>query len=242
MSELGTAAPVVGITTYGVHADWTVWRDDSVLTPRTYVDAVLAAGGAPLLLPCIAPEHVVDRYLDLLDAVMLIGGEDICGIHSGREESVEVHAAHSDVRDAFELALARGAWERDLPVLGICRGAQLLNVARGGTIIEDLPGAGASRDHLVERGVFNDHQVALLDGTLGASLLGSSTAVPSHHRQAVDRLGEGLLVSGRAEDGVVEAIEAEERRFVLGVQWHPEEGDDPTLFEALVEAKQTRRV
>lgn len=230
-------APVIGMSTYAVYADWTAWADHAVLTPRSYVDCLLGAGGVPLLLPPIGPEAgVVDALLDRVDAIVLVGGEDVCGTWSGRTETDEQHAPHSDERDAFEIAIAQSAWERDMPLLGICRGSQVLNVALGGTLIEDLPTAGASREHLLDRGTFNDHKVEIEPGSLGARLYGLEADVPSHHHQAIDSVGEGLLVTGRAPDGVVEIVEAADRTFTLGVQWHPEEGEDMVLFEALVEA------
>ena len=229
--------PVIGISTYSVHADWRAWKADAALTPRTYVNRVVHAGGIPLLFPNVVPqEDAINAMLDRVDGVVLIGGEDMCGVWSGREEADSQHAGHCDERDSFEVALARQAWERDVPLLGICRGAQVLNVSRGGTLIEDLPTAGASREHLIERGTFNLHEVDLSSGSLAEHMYGTTARVPSHHHQAVDRTGEGLTVTGRARDEVVEVIEGSERRFAIGVQWHPEEGEDMILFEELVNA------
>jgi gamma-glutamyl-gamma-aminobutyrate hydrolase PuuD len=229
--------PIVGISTYSVYADWGVWRDLASLTPRTYIDCVARAGGLPVQLPNaeIGLQHI-DALLDRLDAVVLVGGEDMCGGWSGREEDPEQHAAHCELRDRFEVELARRAWQRDLPILGICRGAQALNVSRGGTLVEDLPTAGASSEHLIERGVFNSHEVRFERGTRIEVLYGTSAHVPSHHHQAIDRVGEGLRVTGRARDGVIEAVEGSDQRFALGVQWHPEEDEDIVLFDALVQA------
>ena len=229
--------PVIGISTYSVHADWRSWKGDAALTPRTYLNCVVRSGGIPLLLPNVVPqEDAIDALLCRVDGVVLIGGEDMCGVWSGREEAESQHASHCDERDSFEVTLARRAWERDVPLLGICRGAQVLNVSRGGTLIEDLPMAGASREHLTERGTFNLHEVDLSGGSLAERMYGTTARVPSHHHQAVDRVGEGLMVTGRARDEVVEVIEGSERRFAMGVQWHPEEGADMILFEELVKA------
>jgi len=237
----GEVGPLIGISTYSVDADWKVWRGHSGLTPRTYTNCVLRCGAVPLLLPAVPAEpSLVERILEPLDGIVLIGGEDVCGVFSGREESEAVHAHHSEERDAFEIALAQSAWERDLPALGICRGAQVLNVARGGTLIEDLPTAGAADYHLLDRGSFNPHPVEFEQGTTVSGLFGPSTVVPSHHHQAIDELGEGLIVSGRAEDSVIESVEAPGKHFFVGVQWHPEEGEDMTIFEALVEATAVR--
>lgn len=234
--------PLVGLSTYSVDADWKAWADNSSLTPNSYVRCLATSGAVPVLLPSLGPAvSAPDRLLDALDAVVLIGGGDVCGRRSGRDEDAAAHAAHSDQRDDFEIALAQGAWERDLPLLGICRGMQVLNVARGGTLIEDLASAGASSEHLIDRGVFNRHAVEFEPGSRAAEMFGPRTVVPSHHHQAVDRLGEGLVTTGVAEDAVIESVEGSGKHFVLGVQWHPEEGEDMTLFEALVEATAVRR-
>lgn len=235
------SAPLVAVSTYSVDADWKVWATTASLTPNTYLERLDQAGAVPILLPSrMVSMSRVDQLLDAVQAVVLIGGEDICGVPEGRAEAAEAHAAHNPERDAFEVALAQRAWERDIPLLGICRGMQVLNVARGGTLIENLPGAGTSSEHLIERGVFNSHAVDVSPGTKVSELFGERVLVPSHHHQAVDHLGEGLTVSGRASDSVIEAVEAPTKGFFLGVQWHPEESEDLTLFEALVEATAVR--
>jgi putative glutamine amidotransferase len=229
--------PLVAVSTYSVAADWVVWSASSSLTPNTYLDRLDRAGALPVMLPSLTAEPaVVDRLLDAVSAVVLIGGEDICGRAAGRDEAEADHAAHNPERDRFEIALAQRAWERDVPTLGICRGMQVLNVARGGTLIPDLPSVGASPDHRVEPGVFTDHPVAVEPDSRLWELFGEQATARSHHHQAIDRVGDGLRVTGRAPDAVVEAVEDPTRRFFLGVQWHPEESDDLTLFEALVEA------
>ena len=233
----GQAVPVVGVSTYSVFADWKDWAGDSALTPANYVRCLHHAGGAAVLLPSLSLGDVsVDILLDRVDALVLVGGEDICGVRSGRSESEETHREHCDERDAFEIELAQRAWERDLPTLGICRGAQILNVALGGTVVEDVFSAGADRYHRLQRGQFNDHVVNLDEGSLGSKLYGPTATVPSHHHQAVEVVAEDLVVTGRAPDGVIEVIEGPGRRFVIGVQWHPEEGEALALFEGLVEA------
>ena len=233
--------PIVGISTYAVYADWEAWKADCILTPRAYVDRVVAAGGVPLLLPPqLAQQGEVDRIISMLDALVLIGGEDVCGTWSARDETPEDHVHHNVERDAFEVAMAQAAWAADLPLLAICRGSQVLNVSRGGTLIEDLVAAGASEIHRKTQGVFHEHSVAYdADQTLRGSY-DTSALVPSHHHQAIDALGDGLNVVGVAEDGVIEAVEAVDRHFVVGVQWHPEESNRDLLFPALVEAAQTR--
>ncbi|MFW0153998.1 gamma-glutamyl-gamma-aminobutyrate hydrolase family protein [Mycobacterium sp. smrl_JER01] len=233
--------PLIGISTYAVYADWVDWKANCVLTPRTYVDKISDAGGVPILLPPqISDVGAIQTVVDLVDALVLIGGEDVCGTWSGREESEESHADHSHERDRFEVALIQAAWKADLPVLGVCRGLQVLNVSRGGTLIEDLPSAGASDVHRLTRGTFNEHPVVFDSEHLSRGYYDPSAPVLSHHHQAIDVLGDGLVVVGRAEDEVIEAVEGVDRRFMIGVQWHPEEGIDGRLFRALVEAARER--
>lgn len=240
-SNLGHSGPIVGISTYAVHADWVSWKADCLLTPRTYVDKVVAAGGLPLLLPPqLAEQGEVDRIISLLDALVLIGGEDMCGTWSAREETPEDHAHHNVERDTFEVAMAQAAWAVDLPLLGVCRGAQVLNVSRGGTLVHDLVAAGASDIHRKMLGVFHEHSVAFDANQERRGAYDFTALVPSHHHQAIDALGDGLIVVGVAEDGVIEAVEAVGRHFVVGVQWHPEESTSDLLFPALVDAARKR--
>lgn len=241
ISDLSGGRPIVGISTYAVHADWVSWKADCLLTPRTYVDKVVTAGGLPLLLPPqLADLGEVERVISLLDALVLIGGEDMCGTWSAREETPEDHAHHNVERDTFEVAMAQAAWAVDLPLLGVCRGAQVLNVSRGGTLIDDLVAAGASDIHRKTRGVFHEHSVAYDVTQVRRGAYDPAVLVPSHHHQAIDTLGDGLNVVGVAEDGVIEAVEAVDRLFVIGVQWHPEESTSDLLFPALVGAARTR--
>jgi anthranilate synthase component 2/putative glutamine amidotransferase len=233
--------PLIGVTTYQEAATHGRWTEEAVFTPRTYTACLSDAGGAPVLLPPSLSngQGALPEVIDRLDGLMLIGGEDVCGQVYGREETEEEHGreVHNPARDALEVEATRCAWETGLPILAICRGIQLLNVALGGTLVPDLVGAGASDEHRLVQGSFHDHLVEFEPGTLAYQLLGPATQVPSHHHQAVERVADVLRVSGRSQDGVVEAAEAGDGRpFVLGVQWHPEEGQDPTLFAAFVEA------
>ncbi len=233
-AEPGGSGPVIGITTYSVLADWADWPQLAVLTPQTYTTCIVNAGASPMLLPPASNPGALSR----LDGLMLIGGEDVCGRSYGRTESDQEHVEyrHHPERDAFEIAATRWAWARDVPILAICRGIQVLNVALGGSLIGDLFSSGASPGHRLERGVFHDHRVTFDAGSALHRLYGEGTRVPSHHHQAIDELADDLLVTGRAEDGVIEAVEAANKRFVVGVQWHPEEGDGAMLFETFVES------
>jgi putative glutamine amidotransferase len=232
------SSPLIGLTTYAEVADWANWPQPVVLTPANYVASVVAAGGSPVLLPSGSADAAdVAEMLARLDGVILIGGDDICGEHYGRTEDPDEHAhqRHRSERDAYEISLARQAWEADVPLLAVCRGVQVLNVALGGTLIPDLFSAGYAREHRIQRGVFNHHPVTLDPESQLGRLLGRRPEVPSHHHQAIDRLAEGLLATGWAQDGVIEAIEAPGRKFIVGVQWHPEEGKDMSVFEALIQ-------
>jgi putative glutamine amidotransferase len=234
--------PVIGICAALERARWGVWDKSAALTPLSYIEAVQRAGGIALILP--PDEYVVaqpGQVLDLLDGLMLAGGADI-------DPSSYGEAAHPQTidtvpeRDAFEIALTRAAIERDLPVLGICRGMQLINVARGGTLLQHVPELVGHEDHRRVVGSFDgaDHDVELEPGTLAALAAGEvAHATKSHHHQAVDRIGEELLVTGHSTlDGLPEAIELADRRFVLGVQWHPEADPASAVIESFVRASE----
>ena len=226
-----SARPVVGITTYVVPAAWSAWRLDAALVPWMYVTAVERAGARALLVP--PSEEGVSEALDALDGVVLSGGSDLDPGLYGQEP----HPETNDVvphRDRAELALLRAALERDMPVLAICRGSQVLNVALGGDLVQHLPDVLGHERHKHTPGVFADHDVDVERETRLAAVLGDRAGVKSHHHQGLGRLGAGLRVAARAEDGTIEAVEDPSRRFALGVLWHPEAGEDAKLFEALV--------
>jgi putative glutamine amidotransferase len=216
--------PVIGLCAAIERARWSVWDDAAVLLPRAYPIAVQRAGGLALVLP---PDPAAvgdpDETLDLLDGLLLAGGADY---------------GEYPERDAYELALATRAMERDLPFLGVCRGMQLMNLARGGTLIEHLPDALGHEDHRATPGAFGDHDVRLAAGSLAARAAGSELhPTKSHHHQGVDTIGAGLEVTGWASiDDLPEAIEDPSRRFALGVQWHPEADPVGAEIAALVEA------
>jgi putative glutamine amidotransferase len=228
----------IGICTSLEPVRFGVWNEVAAFTPYSYVQAVQRAGGMALLLaPDPAVAQAPDRMLDLLDGLILAGGADMDPATYGQEPHPTVDA-FNPVRDAFELALASRALERDLPLLGICRGMQVLNVARGGTLIQHLPDVVAHDDHRRTAGTFagNDHDVTLEPGSLAERAAGEALhPTKSHHHQAIDRLGEGLTVTGWAtRDRLPEAVEDPERRFALGVQWHPEADDTSRVVGALV--------
>jgi putative glutamine amidotransferase len=228
--------PIVGITTYVVPASFGVWQLDSALVPHDYVLAVERAGGRPLLVP---PSPAgVEETLDSVDGLIFSGGSDLDPELYGQD----AHPETKDVvraRDDAELALLRGALDRDLPVLAICRGSQVLNVALGGDLVQHLPDVVGDGAHKHTPGVFADHEVELDAESRLGGLLGERAPVKSHHHQGLGRVGEGLRATAHAEDGTVEGLEATGRRFAVGVLWHPEAGEDARLFEELVD--QARR-
>jgi putative glutamine amidotransferase len=233
------SAPIVGICAAIERVSWGVWDGYEVtLAPRAYVRAVQRAGARALVLP--PDEAAVAEpalLLDLVDALILAGGADIDPATYGAQADAETTGSWPE-RDRFELALARGALERDMPVLGICRGMQLLNVALGGTLDQHLPRSIGAEAHRALAGTFSKHEVRLEPDSLACTAAGTEGFVVwSHHHQGVDRLGEGLRVSGRSEgDELVEAIELPGKRFALGVIWHPEEDEDSRVIASLVEA------
>jgi putative glutamine amidotransferase len=228
--------PVIGICAVRERARWSFWDQVAHLVADSYVASVQRAGGVAVLLPVDvrAPAELLER----IDGLLLIGGADIDpGVYGTPREPV-TEATYRE-RDEFEIALLHGAIERRLPVLGICRGMQLMNVALGGTLEQDLVSPDGSHPHRRAVGTFEgtDHFVKLEPGTLTSAAAGEeSTLARCHHHQAVGRLGEGLIVSGRSDDGVIEAIEAEDGRWLIGVQWHPEADERSRLFSALHEA------
>jgi putative glutamine amidotransferase len=236
--------PIIGLCAAVETPSWGVWTAPAHLLPREYADAVQRAGGMALLLP---PDPRAagdpDEVLDLLDGLILAGGSDVDPAAYGAERHPETRGC-SQERDAFEMALAARAVERDLPLLGICRGMQVLNVARGGTLLQHLPESHGHEEHRRNPGSFEGagHLVRLAPGSLVARAAGEDVHTTlSHHHQGVDAIGEGLVISGFSEvDDLPEAIELPDQRFVLGVQWHPEVDETSRLVAALVDEAAAR--
>jgi putative glutamine amidotransferase len=235
--------PVIGICTAIERASWGAWQVACNLSPRSYSLTVQAAEGMALLLPPddVAAEHP-EELLGLLDGLMLAGGCDVDPATYGARQHPETTGTWPE-RDRFELALAYAALERDMPVLGVCRGMQMLNVACGGTLQQHLPDVVGHEGHRHTPGTFSDHDVRLEEGSLAARAVGDRhTAVKSHHHQGLDEIGEGLVAVGWSPgDETVEAIELPGKPYALGVLWHPEEDERSNVIGSLVDAAREYR-
>lgn len=228
----------IGLTTYLERARWGVWDTRAALLPATYASMVAAVGALPVLLPPIVPADVAAAAAAAvtgIDGLVLTGGTDVDPERYGAAAHGETDAPRVE-RDGWELALLRAALDVDLPVLAVCRGVQLLNVAAGGTLHQHLPEVLGDEVHRPAVGVFGVVTVSVEPGSRLAAIVDDAPEVRCHHHQGIDRLGAGLTVTARAGDGTIEAVELAGYRFALGVQWHPEEAGDDRLFGALVDA------
>jgi putative glutamine amidotransferase len=239
--------PLIGVTTYRQATSWWAWERDAALVPGAYLDVVEASGGEALLLPPPAEGAIRSeadsaegtdrcrRIVAALDGLVLIGGGDLDAARYGAKVDPRNGGTNSH-RDDLETGLVLAALEADLPVLAVCRGMQVLNVALGGDLVQQLPDRIHSTRHQPRAGAFGTNAVLTEVGSTVRRLIGVRAEVLCCHHQAVDRLGASLVVAARSEDGVIEAIESPAHRFVIGVQWHPEEREERPLFEALVDA------
>ena len=229
--------PVVGLTTYLQQAHSGVWDVHASFLPGIYLDGVTLAGGiATLLPPQPVDADIAARVIDGLDGLIITGGRDVDPAAYGHDAHPSTDEPARD-RDAWEFALLAAALRRGMPVLGICRGVQVLNVALGGTLHQHLPEVIGHTGHQQGNAVFSTSEVRTVAGSRLAGLIGDSSQAQCYHHQAIDRLGDGLVISARDSDGVVEAVEMPGEHFVVGVQWHPEETlDDLRLFAGVVAA------
>jgi Predicted glutamine amidotransferases len=237
---IGSAiGPKIGIVPYTEDASWRGWHRRASLVPTDCLEAVARAGGVPILLPAqwipthgLPPHRIDSQAVDItawIDGLLLVGGPDIDPAHYRQAREPETDGIQPE-RDAWELALLRAALAVGVPILGICRGMQLLNVVRGGTLRQQTTG------HRPVGATFEGMEIRLDVARLPGSTLGATTRGHCHHHQTVDVLGAGLVATAWSPEGIVEAIELAERPFTVGVQWHPEVGSDPRLFDALVRA------
>ncbi len=230
--------PLIGVTTYVAEAAWGTWRRPAAVLPESYYELVAAAGARPLLLPPLrtaasGPDFGADEVIERLDGLVLTGGGDVDPAAYGEKAGAQVGGV-DPVRDGSERALLAAALEVDLPVLAVCRGCQILNVERGGTLFQHLPDVVGHDAHRTAPSVFGEVKVTTVEGSRTASIFGPATTVLCSHHQSIKELGAGLAATAHADDGVIEAVELLGATFVLGVQWHPEEGGDQRSFAALV--------
>ena len=229
--------PIVGLTAYLEQVRTGIWDVPAAYLPSDYFEGIILAGGIAVLLPPqpVDPD-ITASVLDSLDALVITGGYDLDPAAYGQQPHSATDQPRTD-RDAWEFALLQGALRRGLPVLGICRGAQVLNVAFGGTLHQHLPDVIGHGGHRAGNGVFATLPVRTVPGTRLAGLLGETASASCYHHQAIDKVGESLVVSAWDADGVVEGLELPGDGFVLAVQWHPEKSlDDLRLFAAVVDA------
>jgi gamma-glutamyl-gamma-aminobutyrate hydrolase PuuD len=231
----GSDLPRIGLTTYVEEARWGVWDRPATLLPQSYVDSVVRAGGVPMIVPPVPDDRAARAVIDGLDALILIGGNDVDPGLYGADPHPETKGISAE-RDRWEIDLLALALDRDLPVLGICRGAQLFNIAFGGSLHQHVPHVVGHTSHRPGPAVLGAIPVRIAPDSLVGEILGTELEVPCYHHQSIDRLGDGITAVGWADDGTVEAVEVSEKPFAIAVQWHPEDGDDPRLFDALIAA------
>jgi gamma-glutamyl-gamma-aminobutyrate hydrolase PuuD len=229
--------PVIGITAYEEEASWGLWHTQASLVPSDYVHSLADAGASPVILPVQQEESsTLDGLLRRLDGLVLTGGPDVDPARYGAERHPRSQAPRVQ-RDERELALVNAAERAGLPVLAICRGMQLLNVAHGGSLLQHLPEVVGHEEHNPTPGAFAAHSVRIEPGSALHKALGwEERDVPTHHHQGIDHVGDGLSPVAWAKDGTVEALEDRAKPFVIGVQWHPEADEDVSVFAALVRA------
>ena len=238
-SEADAGRPLVGLTTYREEAAWGVWRKRADVLHAEYADAIVAAGGVPVLLPPASGSAVSARsVVARIDALVVSGGADVDPARYG-EEPHERTAGWREDRDAWEIALLSAAAEVGLPVLGVCRGMQLMAVAAGGSLDQHTPDVVGHDEHSPGGDVFGRLTVRTAEGSRLRAAEGESVRAQCHHHQSV-RSHPGFVATGWAPDSLVEAMEAPGERFCVGVQWHPEVDRDQALFTALVAAARSQ--
>ncbi|MDN4610933.1 gamma-glutamyl-gamma-aminobutyrate hydrolase family protein [Arthrobacter sp. IIF3SC--B10] len=233
----GTGRPRIGLTTYLEEASWGTWKEMAALLPQTYVHAVVAAGGTPVLLP---PTGTDPSVVEALHGLIISGGSDVGPEHYGDEPHELTRT--QPARDLHDIALIKAALQAEVPLLAICRGAQILNVALGGSLFQHIPDFNPEADYQPAPGVFGTVDFRTTGGSITGDLLGPSASAPCYHHQAINRLADGLYITAAAADGTVEAVETATGGWALGVQFHPEQNPaDLRLFEGFIEAARRYR-
>jgi len=237
MDTVAGERPVIGVTAYDEEASWGHWHKQASLVPSDYLHALTQAGAVPVILPVQEQDDAaLHALLGRLDGLVLTGGPDVDPARYGAARHPRSQPPRIQ-RDARELALLDAAERSGVPVLAICRGMQLLNVARGGTLVQHLPEVLGHNDHNPTPGAFSTHNVRVEPGSCLRGALGwDERDVPTHHHQGIDRLADGLSAVAWTEDGTIEALEDPTQAFLIGVQWHPEVDEDRSVFEAFVRA------
>ncbi len=237
MADRFRGKPVIGISAYAEPARWAGWEAHATLVPQAYVDRIAAAGCVPVVLP---PVPGTERAVGRLDGLVLSGGGDVDPVLYAAQPHPRTAGVHPG-RDAAELALLQAAFDAGLPVLGICRGLQVLNVFRSGTLLQHVPETAGHDGHAPAPAEYGQRAVQVTPGSRVAEILGRDPlSVACHHHQAIERLGAGITAAAWSDDGVIEAVELDGYPFAIAVQWHPEVSEDLSLFLALAEAARTR--
>jgi putative glutamine amidotransferase len=237
LNDSDTYRPRIGLTTYYQEASWGVWKTDAAILPGTYVQAVVAAGGTPVLLPPLGTDPSI---LQLLDGLIISGGTDVGPEQYGADPH-ELTSAQP-ARDVHDIALTAAALDGEIPLFAICRGAQILNVAMGGSLIQHIPDVNPEAEYQPAPGVFGNVEFTTTGGSISRLLLGHRASAPCYHHQAIDRIADGLCVTATASDGTVEVVETTSGGWVLGVQFHPEQNPaDLRLFNGFIEAASNYR-
>ncbi|MFD3596428.1 gamma-glutamyl-gamma-aminobutyrate hydrolase family protein [Nocardia sp. NPDC058640] len=231
-------APIIGISTYQEQASWRGWHRSASLVPTDFIDKIRGSGGHPILLPpanSLALHRTAERLIRTIDALLIVGGPDIDPHRNSPSAAPATSSLQLD-RDAWEFELLQCALDQRKPFLGVCRGMQVLSVLLGGSLHQHLPDDLGTNNHQPAGANFGSNRIALDASREPGLTLGTSIVAPCYHHQAIDRLGQGLIVTGISSDGVIESIQLDHHDFVVGVQWHPEVMiDGQALFTSFVQ-------